>query len=345
MKKQYTKILLIVVSVLFMTGCSIPVQSPFQKAHSIPSTKVAGLDKKVVFDAFLAKVKILLADLHSSRFYGTKPYPKVFISYAWEDERVAKGKVKNKKLQERLMKLQEDLECLGIETFIDMKYMQGNMRQTMKQNLEAADFVIVIGTPCFKKKALQDHLSVVPYFDPRSIPQKGNHLIMVELREAYVAYYLEEGEVKDIITIPLAQAAELLELSWIAKPNAVKEATLSERTNDFLEILFAKLKARPIKRVSNVQFELGIALDRAQKNSKMLIPLIIKGDHTESFPKVMQNNFIRDFRSEDHYYLQMSSLSSPLGILPVICPELMRNRDYANLLNDFKKAMKDANLE
>ncbi len=243
------------------------------------------------------------------------------------------------------MKLQEDLEFLGIETFIDMKYMQGNMRQTMKQNLDTADFVMVIGTPCFKKKALQDRLSLVPYFDPRSIPQKGNHVIMVELRDAYAVYYLEEGEMKDIITIPLAQAVELSELLWISKPNAVKEASLSERTNDFLEFVFARLKARSIKRVSNVQFELGIALDRAQKNSKMLIPLIVKGDHTESFPKVMQNNLIRDFRSENHYYLQMSSLSSPLGILPAICPELMRNRDYANLLFDFKKAMKDANLE
>lgn len=345
MKKQYTKIILVIVSVLFMAGCSIPVQLPFQKAHAIPSTKVVGLDKKIVFDEFLAKVKILLADLHTRHFYGTKPYPKVFISYAWEDERVAKGKVKNKKLQEQLMKLQEDLEFLGIETFIDMKYMQGNMRQTMKQNLDAADFVMVIGTPSFKKKALQDRLSLVPYFDPRSIPQKGNHVIMVELRDAYVAYYLEEGEIKDIITMPLAQAEQLSELLWISKPNAVKEASLSEKTNDFLEFVFARLKARPIKRVSNVQFELGIALDRAQKNSKMLIPLIIKGDHAESFPKVMQNNFIRDFRSEDHYYLQMSSLSNPLGILPVICPELMRNRDYANLLNDFKKAMKDASLE
>ena len=226
-----------------------------------------------------------------------------------------------------------------------MKYMHGNLRQTMKQNLDAADFLIVIGTPCFKKKALLDHLSLVPYFDPRSIPQKGNHVIMVELRDAYVAYYLEEGQIKDIITVPLAQVVELSELPWISKHHAVKEACISERTNDFLEFIFARLKARPIKHVSNVQFELGIALDRAQKNSKMLIPLIVKGDHAESFPKVIQNNLIRDFRSEGHYYLQMSSLSNPLGILPVICPELMRNRHYANLLNDFKKAMKDANLE
>ncbi len=345
MKKQYTKIILVIVSVLFMAGCSIPVQLPFQKAQSIPRTTAVVVDKKIIFNDFLAKVKMLLADLHASHLYGTKPYPKVFISYAWEDERVAKKKVENKKLQEQLMKLQEDLEFLGIETFIDMKYMQGNMRQTMKQNLDAADFVIVIGTPCFKKKALQDHLSLVPYFDPRSIPQKGNHVIMVELRDAYVAYYLEAGEMKDIITISLAQASELSELSWISKPNAVKEASLSEKTNNFLEFVFARLKARPIKRVSNVQFELGIALDRAQKNSKMLIPLIAKGDYTESFPKVMQNNLMRDFRSEDHYYLQMSSLSNPLGILPAICPALMRNRDYANLLNDFKRAMKDANLE
>lgn len=345
MEKQYAKIMLLIGSIFFIAGCSIPVSLASQKIPSIPSTEAVVVDKKIIFNDFLAKVKMLLTDLHASDFDSTKPYPKVFISYAWEDERVAKKKIANKKLQEQLMKLQEDLEFLGIETFIDMKYMQGNMRQTMKQNLDAADFVIVIGTPCFKKKALQDHLSLVPYFDPRSIPQKGNHVIMVELRDAYVAYYLEEGEIKDIITIPLAQAAPLSELLWISKPNAIKEASLSEKTNDFLEFFFARLRARPIKRVSNVQFELGIALDRAQKNSKMLIPLIAKGDHTESFPKVMQNNLIRDFRSEDHYYLQMSSLSNPLGILPAICPELMRNRDYANVLNDFKRAMKDANLE
>ena len=292
-------------------------------------------EKRMIFDDFLANAKALLAEI-----YKTKPYPKVFISYAWEDEQSTEGKSANKGLQKRLITLQEDLESLGIETFIDLKYMQGHMRQTMKQHLDAADFVIVIGTPRLKKRAAQDRLFLAPYFDPKAIPKTGNQLVLVEGRDAYALYYLEEAQLKEIITLPFSQLEFLSHISWNQKGNMLREAPLSAHSNQVLEFLLTRLKHRSPKRVSNVQFELGIALDRAERNSKMLIPLMLQGSYAESFPKVMHNNLVRSLDQDEQYYAQMSSLSNPLGIMVTICPELMRNREYAALLSDFRKASK-----
>jgi hypothetical protein len=320
---------------ILLLGCAAAPKAPPQGLPSpLANVSEPGLETRALFDDFLEQLKRLLLKSRDA----SKPYPKVFLSYAWEDEHSSLGLSENRALQRRLMVLQEDLESIGIETFIDLKYMQGNIRKTMKKNLEAADFVMVIGTPRLKERSRQDKLFLAPYFDPESIPKMGNAVLLVEGRDCYAVYYLEKAQLKEIITVPIGHLAERLDLPWIQKAHALKEGALSEKTNEILEYCFARLKHRGYKFVSNVQFELGIALDKAESDQKALIPLIVKGEHSQSFPGAMHNILIRALGEGDPYYQQLSSLSNPLGIIPTLFPELLRNPDYENLVKAFKKA-------
>jgi hypothetical protein len=214
--------------------------------------------------------------------------------------------------------------------------MRGNMRHTMRQHIEAADFVILIGTPLLKKKTTQDRLLLLPYFDFKLVPDTGNIIALVESRNFYAIYYFEEGILKETITAPL----DLKIIPWQSRANHVQEARISQKTNELLESIFDRLKSREHHFVSNVQFELGVITDHMNLDSKILIPLIFKGDHQSAFPSVIQHNLIRDLRSEDHYYTQMSTLMNPPGIIVAIWPSLIRNAEYIQLANQLHKDLR-----
>ncbi|MGI9214165.1 MAG: toll/interleukin-1 receptor domain-containing protein, partial [Gammaproteobacteria bacterium] len=75
-----------------------------------------------------------------------------FISYAWENGE------DNVKLQTWLSDLKEDLEMVGIKTFLDIDNMHGKMKPRMEENIEQSGFVLLIGTPKFKERVEQDRL-------------------------------------------------------------------------------------------------------------------------------------------------------------------------------------------
>lgn len=69
---------------------------------------------------------------------------KAFISYTWPPE----GDERNA-LHAFLRRLQNDFERAGIQTFLDVRDMQGKMDVLMRENIAASDFVLPILTPDF----------------------------------------------------------------------------------------------------------------------------------------------------------------------------------------------------
>jgi ankyrin repeat protein len=82
--------------------------------------------------------------------------PRCFISYAWEDRQTPDGNAANERLQQWLARLEKDLEKLGITVFLDIKKMQGNLRDTMAKNIQDSDYFLLIGTPRFKQRIAFD---------------------------------------------------------------------------------------------------------------------------------------------------------------------------------------------
>lgn len=311
----------------FLIGCA-----PISLNNHKYSSGINPIEKKVsykrrVFEEFLSETRDILK--------GHK-LPKVFISYAWESLKTPEGRAENEKLQSRLVILQKDLEFVGMEVFLDIKELQGNYREAMHSGIDRADFVILIGTPRLNMRGNRDRLFMLPYFDSRLIPKEGNVLALVESPDFYAVYYLEEGKLKEIKTMSL----KLENILWIDQQNGIKEAYLGKKTNDLLEFLFNRLETREFKSISNIQYEIGISIDKVHKSPKSLIPLIFKGDYYSSFPTIIQNNLIRDISNENNYYIQMSTLTNPLGIIAALCPQLIRDHRYINLVDKFEKSFK-----
>ncbi|MCC2666890.1 MAG: Kinesin light chain, partial [Gammaproteobacteria bacterium] len=76
---------------------------------------------------------------------------KAFFSYAWPPA----GKERDR-LQAFLKRLQNDFERAGIQTFLDVRDMQGNIDVVMRDNLLASDFVLPILTPIFLARVKED---------------------------------------------------------------------------------------------------------------------------------------------------------------------------------------------
>lgn len=79
-----------------------------------------------------------------------------FISYAWEDESTVEGKKANEALQSWLRRMTQDLSQVGIQIFLDIKNMQGDMEECMKNNIVSSDYILLIGTPRYKSRASQN---------------------------------------------------------------------------------------------------------------------------------------------------------------------------------------------
>jgi len=99
------------------------------------------------FNKYLSSIKKILQQAQVNP-------PPCFISYAWESD-----KEDNKKLQTWLSRLKEDLELVGVKTFLDIYNMHGHMRSCMESNISQGGFVLLIGTPKFKERAEQGILS------------------------------------------------------------------------------------------------------------------------------------------------------------------------------------------
>lgn len=287
------------------------------------------------FGLFLKEAK----DLMEQSGCLEKP-PKAFISYAWDDRRSKRSESENKKMHKRLIRFKEDFGRLGIDTFLDIQAdIQGHFRDKLQEHLEKADVIILAGTPLFKEKVSRHRLFLMTYLDLGALPRTGNSIALVKGADSIAAYYVEEGQHKEGITVSLT----LTEIPWMATTSLV-EAKSSEKTNEVLEYILPKLKAFKDKkedaRVTNAQFEYGCIMDKVNQAPEMLFPLLFKGDYGNAFPSDVQQNFIRDLRNEQNYFNQMASLSNPVGIIPAMCPALMSNQAY----REAEKALK-ADLE
>ncbi len=181
------------------------------------------------FEAFIQELRE-----HLDNHHRDKKRPKAFISYAWEDIRTSQGLAANQALQAWLSCLKNHLDRLGIETFLDLKDMTGNMTERMRQNVMQSDHILLIGTPRFKER-----------------------------------------------TLTVAGQAP-----------------------------------------SNIAFELGLALEKGQRNADALLSLLYSGDFSSAFPLSLNgslsNTLIRDCRKPHEYYARLMNLESPLGIIPAM---------------------------
>jgi ankyrin repeat protein len=80
-----------------------------------------------------------------------------YISYGWLDTNTEEGQAGQAQLHQWLIRLETTLRTLKINVFLDIKKMQGDLRHCMQQNIESSDYIILIGTPCFKQKAENDN--------------------------------------------------------------------------------------------------------------------------------------------------------------------------------------------
>jgi tetratricopeptide (TPR) repeat protein len=103
------------------------------------------LHEHAAWHEFLNNVKTLIVQR------GKRP-PCVFISYAWEDETTPEGRADNVRLQKRLLRLKEDLERVGMEVFLDITNMTGDIKETMRVEVARADFILPICTPRYKMR-------------------------------------------------------------------------------------------------------------------------------------------------------------------------------------------------
>lgn len=95
---------------------------------------------------YLKRVKRLASIRHQ---ISNTPFPlKCFISYAWET-----NSNDNKVLQNRLQRLKDELEVAGMEVLLDIRNMQGSMKEFMLQGIDKADKVLLICTPRLKVRA------------------------------------------------------------------------------------------------------------------------------------------------------------------------------------------------
>jgi tetratricopeptide (TPR) repeat protein len=85
------------------------------------------------------------------RVNGLVP-PKCFISYAWEDRSTPKGEEANAKLQRWLLRLQGDLQKLGVTVYLDITDMDGDVKIYMREGIRESDHILVIGVFCISHR-------------------------------------------------------------------------------------------------------------------------------------------------------------------------------------------------
>lgn len=315
--------------ILFLSACAIPSEIYTERYLENINKKDISYER-FVFEKFINDLKPII-----KKHYSKNKMPSIFISYSWEDLETKEGSEKNKENQERLSEIYDDFKKIGIETFLDIRSLSGDIRHGIKSSLNESDFVFIIGTPRLKERSISDRLFYLPYFDPRLIPSVGNVISIVKEPNFFAIYYMENGELKDIITLIL----DISKVKWTEKENGIREAEIGSSTNDLLEELFLKIPSRKNKLVTNIQFELGLSIDKHRKTSKTIVPLLISGTINESFPLIIQGSLIREIKTNYSYYCQMAALSNPLGIIATIFPELLKDHEYIEIVEKFEKSI------
>ncbi len=116
---------------------------------------------------------------------------KVFISYAWP-----RDPSETAELQSWLKQLKHDLNMAGIEVFLDVQNMSGNLEKTMLDNLTASDFIIPILTPRFLERARDPNTNLA--FEFKETLKKA------QANPAAVLPILREGGFQDVVKDELA---------------------------------------------------------------------------------------------------------------------------------------------
>ena len=291
---------------------------------------------KQTFKKYLEAIKAIL----KKEQINTAP---CFISYAWE-----KNSEENKQLQSWLSILKEDLEAVGIKTFLDTCNMHGAMRNCMEENIKRGGYVLLIGTPTFKERIEQDKLYKMPrsaYTARKRLHTKhvdGKAVVFIDGEDTI--YFIEDGQV-------------LHKERTMAKDFNIKDgivwrkiddydtycADLNKRTNEIIDKLKSEVEPQ-IKKVrdtfcgniTNVAFEFGFTLEKGKQESAALIPLLYKGNFNTSFPgNILKEDLIRDMRNPDDYCSLLIGLRNPLGIIPAMCQKLIGNKEYQKLIESF----------
>lgn len=316
---------LFLIPALLGTGCE-PKRMGDAARLGAPSKTVDV--QREAFDYFLVQLNKIII---KSKINAVQH--KAFISYAWEDNDTKSNIAENVRIQKLLLTLHDDLESIGINTFLDIKNLSGNIRESMKTNINKSNIIFVIGTQTFKKKSTNDRLFLLPYYHEKIIPSQGTIVALVAAPDFYTTYYIEDGKTKEVIMSKI----DISDIKWLDTENSIKEAQPSESTNAMLEKIFHRLESRKYKDVTNVQYEMGVYMDNLNNSKNTLMPIIFEGSIEKSFPSVMKNFLIRNIRKQPDYYYQMMALTNPLGIIPTIFPELIRNYEYVKLVNDMEK--------
>ena len=163
-------------------------------AESKKGEKLMFFQEKQYFTTLLENINLM------TRKRGLKR--KAFISYAWE----AKPE-DNEVLQSFLKRLQTDLQKAGIEVFLDVADMTGDMASRMKTNIASSHVALVIGTPRFFERASQEATNVA--FEVRHILSRAAE------RKLQVMPVLRQGEqgssfVPSLLTFPVRDFREPL---------------------------------------------------------------------------------------------------------------------------------------
>ena len=296
------------------------------------------------FDKYLASIKTIATE-------GTIKLPSCFISYAWEADRN-----QNEKLQAWLKKLKQDLEIIGIETFLDIAQMNGDMRECMQENIRKSDYILLIGTERFKARIEEDRLyktskdsfNAYKKLFAKSLEAcieiyksffQGKAVVLIEEQGINFIAFIDNGKVLLEIPIPQEIKSEFSRIRWLPKDgNGIYSAELSKAVYEIIdqtkrEINF-KLSAKTVgNSITNVAFEFGFALEKKEQHPDAIIPLLYSGDIETSFPDKISDILIRDMRDSSNYYELLIGLNNPLGIIPAMCSALARSEEYKALLN------------
>jgi hypothetical protein len=95
--------------------------------------------------------------------------------------------------------------------------------------------------------------------------------------------------------------------SWMSK--SIKES------HAFLVIGTPTYKRKFADEDGNTKYEFDFITDRLRETKNALLPLLFEGSLVESFPRRLQQHFVRDFRLPSNYYRSLAGYDTPLGLM------------------------------
>jgi serine/threonine protein kinase len=115
-------------------------------------------DRQALLNKFLDTIKEMVKD-KAERYLPKTPSerlkimkPQVFLSYAWEADKTSKLT----HLQNFLEQLEADLRSAGLTPWFDLPKMTGHLDEQMRSNIEASQYVLLIGTNRYGERTKPD---------------------------------------------------------------------------------------------------------------------------------------------------------------------------------------------